>query len=83
MLLILPNDFFDFSVIPPPVSGTFAGDMRNLYLSDVATSSLVYRSFSSSELVEEKGTSYYGMLKGKVRISFIFYTRVSLSFYLW
>ena len=58
--------FYDFSPVPPPVSGVFAGDMKNLKLSNSVTSSLQTRSFNASENIEMEGVSYYGMISGKV-----------------
>ncbi|XP_057303936.1 laminin subunit alpha-1-like isoform X1 [Hydractinia symbiolongicarpus] len=55
------------SPVPPPVSGKFAGDMRYASFSDVTTGKLIHRSFLSSQyLIEEKDTSYYGMINGQI-----------------
>ena len=59
---------FPYSPVPPPVRGVFAGDMKNLMLSDSSTSTLKARSFNAAEKIEMKGTSFYGVIEGKVKV---------------
>ena len=58
---------FNFSPIPPPVSGTFAGDLKNVMLYDVNAMRLVRRTFTSQQhFIEQQGVSYYDMIDGLV-----------------
>ena len=48
------------------MSGVFAGDLKNLMLSNAVNNTVDARPFNSPLNIEAKGFSYYGQLDGKV-----------------
>ena len=56
------------SVVQPPVTGIFAGDLRYFYHTNSATNQLVLRSFNSSLKISENGLSYYNMIAAQVSV---------------
>ncbi|XP_065060169.1 laminin subunit alpha-1-like [Rhopilema esculentum] len=76
----LPQGFRIILGAPPstssqglPTTGTYAGDIRNFYVSYYTTKQMQLRSFNSADRVSESGTSYYGMVAGQVVAGVHFY----------
>jgi len=60
------------SPIPPPVSGSFAGDLRNVRVLENGV--LTARKFMAFEnFIEQKGESYYDMIPGMITHGIRFY----------
>ena len=65
--------FFICSPVIPLVTGVFAGDIRNVFLTDAITNQLKIRSFNSSEKISDRGVSYYGMISSQVSLTVGYY----------
>eukprot|EP00794_Sanderia_malayensis_P010016 gene10016-11039_t len=61
------------SSIKPLVSGVFAGDLRNLFLTNSLTNQLQKRSFNGSEKVSQYGVAYYEMISTQIVAGTRFY----------
>ena len=55
------------SNVTPPISEPFAGDLKNIKLSNSKTNTLDSRYFNAPQTVNYNGGTYIGVIRGKVK----------------